>query len=1290
MSWLERSVSAAGWLIYGSLGVVVIGASSGCVIGGPSERTSRFCEYQKDADAVDTSEPRFSWYVNRPRRGEIQTAYQIQVATDERLLVAGAPDVWDSGKVTGSASVHVPYAGFPLRSGRTYHWRVRTWDADDAPSSFSGPASFGVGLREPVDWQARWIHVPPVKVDTGGDPPGWKHGKWIWHPTEKGDIVIVYVRRQFELGKSAKVKEARIRCTADNQFVLFVNGQKVGNGDNWEKTYDFRAAAKLRPGKNVIAAAAGNMGGLCGFRLAMRVELEDGREIWVRSDAGWKAAGREAPKWTAVDFDDGKWAKVAVIGDYGCQPWGGAVAKKRPLRSMMFRREFALSRGVKDVRRARAYVCGLGAYELHVNGQPPLPVDHGRLVPGWTQFHKRVQYQTHTVTQLLRNGPNAIGLILGNGWWHGRIGGERDQPGRDSLRLILQLDVEYVDGSHELVVVTDTDWKACLTPICKDSIYDGETYDARLEKPGWDRPGFDDADWLPVEAVDQSLDTLVPQAKDVMGVIQDIPPVSITESEPGVYIFDFGQNLVGWVRLKVQGHRGDKVVLRHAEVLKGGKFYTDNLRSAKATDVYILKGEGVEVWEPRFTYHGFRYVEVSGYPGRPGLDALVARMVSSTERQIGRFECASDLLNKIQHNILWGQRGNLYSVPTDCPQRDERLGWTGDAQVFCSTSCWNLAMARFYTKWMRDIADCQGPDGAVRDVNPTNSRSPAKPAWGDACVIVPYQVYRHYGDTRIIEENYDCMVRWVDYMTKHSKDYLYERDGYGDWIAVVPSPKKPISAAYYYYDCVLLSKMARAIGRDADADKYADLAHRIKNAFNDKYLNTETNQYVGATQTANLLPLFFGLVPLHRVDAVARNVVRDIVHHGLHLTTGFLGTGCINPVLTNTGHHDVAWGLAAQATYPSWGYMVKKGATTIWELWNSDTAGPGMNSRNHFCLGAVGQWFYESLAGIDMEAPGFRRIRIRPRPVGGLTWARASVESMYGTIGSGWELRGGNLHMSVRIPWNTTARIYVPTFGRREFTITEGGRLMVKDGAYAGSVKGITFVGTEDGAAVFRAGAGEYELVAHGVGVPQTLSYDRPPPPPAITALTDEFSGKQIDQAKWEVIDLGLESVAPSGIRATLADGRLVLSGTTGVDYWGGRTLRSRGAFSIPKGKRLEVQIDRLGLEPKGTGARTGLWLWVHPLSHIMFSQDTEAGTWSYNLNGRKGEGVKLAEAPDPGPHVMKMIHDGDSVHLLLDGKELADVAVGWNEHIRIAITAQARKKGDSLVARFDKLRAGL
>jgi len=568
-------------------------------------------------------------------------------------------------------------------------------------------------------------------------------------------------------------------------------------------------------------------------------------------------------------------------------------------------------------------------------------------------------------------------------------------------------------------------------------------------------------------------------------VTQELSAQLVSEPDKGVYIFDFGQNASGRARLKVKEAKpGTRIRLRFGEELDpNGRLYRENYRSAEATDYYVCKGRPEEIWEPIFTYRGFRYCEVTGYPGTPGKDALVHRVLHSAAPPAGAFECSHWLLNRIHENIVWGQRSNLHSVPTDCPQRDERLGWMGDAQAFGHTSCFNMHLAGFYSKWMLDIADSQSPQGAVTDVAPVKVVSgPAKPGWGDAVVIIPWTVYRLYGDTRIIEENYDAMVGWVEYMRGQSKDDLYEQQGYGDWVAVVASPSEWIGSAYYYYSTRLLSKMAAVIGKMDDARRYADLADRIAKAFNDKHLNRETNNYVTGTQTCNLLPLFFGITPAGRAKAVLANIVKDIRARGDHLSTGFLGTAYLMPLLASRGEQELAYRLAVQDSYPSWGYMVRQGATTIWERWDADKRGPGMNSRNHFAFGTVGRWFFEDLAGIQLDpaVPGFKRMVIRPRPAGDLTWARARYPSMYGPICSGWRRTGDGLLLSVTIPANTSAQVFIPTLGRSRATITESGTPVMIEGRAASPVAGLRFSRLEPDCAVFEVGSGQYTFAMKG------------------------------------------------------------------------------------------------------------------------------------------------------------------------------------------------------------------
>ncbi|HOX37694.1 MAG TPA: family 78 glycoside hydrolase catalytic domain [Candidatus Brocadiia bacterium] len=1229
------------------------------------------CEYQVDPIGVDTPSPRLSWRLNDARRGAAQSAYRILVADSAEALARDEGNLWDTGKIESDQSVHVPYAGKPLAGEGACFWKVMVWDADGNATAFSDTARWEMSCLKPEDWKAQWI-AAPADGDAARNEP-WERGEWIWDKDGFKNDSAVYLRRAFNIESIAKVKSCELRCTADNVFEAFVNGKKAGDGTEWSKMFSFDCAKFLQAGRNVIAVKARNTEGPCGFVGVMRIEFQDSRTRWIQSGGDWKTSRAEIAGWNSVGFFDGAWSGAHVIGKYGCAPWNKPGTAQH-LRAQLMRKDFSVAGQVK---RARVRVCGLGAYELRINGQKVGP---DILTPGWTRFDKRTQYQTYDVTDMLKQGDNCVAVILGSGWWHGSIGGEWSMAGRESLRLLLQMRIETADGA-ETIVLSDDTWKSRESPILQDSIYDGESYDARLEMPGWDMPGFDASGWKTTVAAEHSKANLVPQAKETIQTIAELKPIAVTEPAPGVFVFDFGQNLTGWARLIIEGKAGNKVVLRHAEVLKpDGNIYTENLRSAKATDEYVLKGGGKEVWEPRFTYHGFRFVEVTGFPAKPTADALTARMICSASPQSGTFECGEEIVNSIQRNILWGARGNMYSVPTDCPQRDERLGWTGDTQIFANTLCWNLDAARFFTKWTRDIRDCQRPDGAVQDVNPTNGAGVARPAWGEACIIVPWQVYRHYGDTRIIEENWDCMVAWRNFMKERAKDRLYEEDGYGDWIAVTASPAKPISAAYYYYDNILLARMAEAIGKDAEAREFEKEAELARAAFNAKFLDKNTNQYPGRTQCANLLPLYFGIVPDDRIGAVVKNVVDDVVARRGHLSTGFLGTGYINPVLTRCGHHDLAWLLATQTTYPSWGYMSRKGATTIWELWNSDTAGPGMNSRNHFCLGSVGEWFYESLAGIEPAEPGFRNIVIRPRPVGNLKWVKAGRETLYGRIASEWKLDGDDVVMNVTIPPNTGALIFVPTFGKRNAVITEGGKP-------AAEAPGVTQIDRSAACGVFGVGAGAFEFRAAGVGTPPARKYDIPPPPAAIEKLDDDFQGA-IDAGKWELLDLGLESSEPQGMSATSGGGKLTISGKTSINYWSGKTLLSRGAFTVKPGERLEASVKRGAMKAEGTGARSGIILWVDSSNYMLFAQDTEHNVWSYNADGRRGPGEVLLKTDDRGECELRVVHDGDSVHLILNGKELADVRVAWSEGMRVGVTGQARAAGDAMETSFGDFRA--
>jgi len=960
------------------------------------------CEYQSSPLGIDVLQPRLSWYVNDNRRGAIQSAYQIIVARSGEILEEDVGDVWDSGKVISDQSVHVPYQGPALESRQRYYWKVRTWDNNGEPSPYSETAWWEMGILSQEEWQAKWVGKAIKKKEI---KPTWPWGFWIWHLHEKGIDIPVFFRKTFKVQEGKAITNAVIRTTADNYFTAYINGREVGNGSAWTEVYEFNVKPYITSVENIIAVrAANNLGDICGMICSLKIEFEDGTFVVINSDKSWKTSAVSQEDWEQIDFNDADWSEVHVIEKYGGSQWGKIDPWDIyiPPRSVYVRKEFEIQ---KKIERARAYVTGLGNYILHINGQR---VGKDVFTPGWTDYPQRIQYQTYDVTSLMKQGTNALGALLGNMWWSSGLGWRGSVVYSEGpLRFMMQLVIDYTDDSMD-VFITDNTWKTHDSPLVENSLYHGETYDARLEMPGWDEAEFDDVGWETVLLVERSKARLVAQQGPTIQIIKEIKPVKITEVDSGIFVFNMGQNMVGWGRLNVSGTAGTTVRLRFAEVLQdNGHIYTKNLRGAKATDTYILKGQGKESWEPNFTYHGFRYVEVSGYPGTPGLEAITGKVVHSAVPEIGHFACSNDLLNKIQKNITWGQRGNMHSVPTDCPQRDERLGWMGDAQIFAPTASYNMNMARFFSKWMRDIIDCQDADGAVHDVNPAIVvQGPAKPGWGDAVIVIPWVVYNFYGDKRIIEENYDGMAAWVAYMQEHSKGLLYERSGYGDWIAVVESPKEPIGAAYFYYCAKLMAKMAFVVDKSEDSQKYNQLAQKIAAAFNEKFLDKTTNQYQGATQTANLLPLMFGITPDEFKRPVAENIIKDVVGRNNHPSTGFLGTAYLLPALSTYDKHDLAYQVATQKSYPSWGYMVENEATTIWELWNSDSKGPEMNSRNHFALGSIGEWFYGWLTGIqsDPQHPGFKRIIIAPKPSGDLSWVSGGIETMYGPVESRWEI----------------------------------------------------------------------------------------------------------------------------------------------------------------------------------------------------------------------------------------------------------------------------------------------
>lgn len=739
--------------------------------------------------------------------------------------------------------------------------------------------------------------------------------------------------------------------------------------------------------------------------------------------------------------------------------------------------------------RARLYATALGLYECRINGRC---VGHDVLTPGWTDYARRVPVQTYDITDALEMGKNAIGAMLGDGWYCGHVNHFGRQVWGDRPRFMAQIEVEFADGRTQRVVTDDT-WRTAQGPIIANDLFMGEVYDARHEQPGWDGPEFDDGAWSPVRVfsiepikMDPSPGPRVRRMVSLCSTSVRSPGHSVFVHSRAGYIFDLGQNICGRVRLKVRARPGQVFTLRHAETLNpDGTLYVQNLRSARATDSYTARGEGEEIYEPRFTFHGFRYVEVHGFAEPPPLDAVTGIVLHSDMELTGGFECSDPLLNRLHANIQWSQRGNFLEVPTDCPQRDERMGWTGDAQLYARTAAFNMDVAAFFTKWQRDLVDAQGEQGSfpMYAPRPREHGEDGGPGFADAGIICPWTIYLCFGDHRILERHYPSMTAFMDFLERTSPQRIRGGEdstafaGFGDWLAIdavepgrAPTPKPLIGTAYYAHIAGIMSRIAAVLGRENDRRRYARLQTQIVKAFNHHFV-TPAGRILGNTQTAYAMALAFDLLPEEQREQAVRHLVRLIEERGGHLSTGFLGTPLLCPVLSRFGRTDVAFQLLMRKTYPSWLYPVTLGATTMWERWNSWTpergfADAGMNSFNHYAYGAIGQWLYAAVAGIDLDpgCPGYKHVIIHPQPGGGLTWAKGQLQSPYGIIATHWTLTNGRFTLELTVPPNTTATVHLPGGAA-----TESGRKLACG-------RGIAQVRTTDAGTVCEIGSGDYKF----------------------------------------------------------------------------------------------------------------------------------------------------------------------------------------------------------------------
>ena len=834
----------------------------------------------------------------------------------------------------------------------------------------------------------------------------------------------------------------------------------ANEGDLWD-------SGEVKSDESVFVAYAGSA-------------LESRAECYWKAKVtttGGKSGWSEPARWTMGLLRSSDW-QAQWTGWEKSAPEDVLQGNSR-LAARYLRKEF---RTENSIRKAVLYISGLGLYEAYINGQR---VGDQVLSPTPTDYDKVVKYNTFDVTSLIAAGDNAIGVILGNGRYFGMRTPGRQFFGFPKLRL--QLEITGADGSRQTIESNDS-WKVSAAgPIRANNEYDGEEYDARLEFAGWNKTGFDDKAWAQAETVVAPAGRLEAQLNPNIKVMETIKPIDIKEIQPKVYVLDMGQNMVGWLRMKVAGEKGSEVKLRFAEIQNAdGSIYLANIRGALVTDKYTLKGGGQEIWEPSFTYHGFRFVEITGYPGVPTVGDFEGKVVYDEMETTGQFESSEPTLNQIYKNAYWGIRGNYRGMPTDCPQRDERMGWLGDRAVGSHGESFIFNNHTLYAKWLDDIEQAQREDGSVPDVAPNYWMIYSdNMTWPGAYLIIANMLYEQYGDIQPIVKHYDSMKKWMTYMrNKWMKDEIMTKDTYGDWCMPPESPElihsqdparktegAVLGTTFYYRMLSLLERFAGMLNKPDDAKAFAQEAETVKNAFNTKYFNSETKQYSNNTVTANVLSLCYGMTPEAEREGVFRNIVDKTVNEFKgHVSTGLVGIQWLMRCLSENGRPDIALKIATNRDYPSWGYMIERGATTIWELWNGDTADPSMNSANHvMLLGDLIVWYYEYLAGIrnDPSDAGFRKIEMKPLTVEGLNYVTASYHSVRGIIKSAWKKEDKRFSWQITIPCNATATVWIPTGNKN--TVTEGGTKL-------SSVKGVKFIETKGAYAVYKIGSGEYNI----------------------------------------------------------------------------------------------------------------------------------------------------------------------------------------------------------------------
>ena len=1035
------------------------------------------CEYQTNPLAVDQLNPVLSWQLTADRPAEIQTAYRILVASSSELLEQNKPDLWDSKKVFSSKQNHIPYEGVPLKTLQTCYWKVIVYGRDGVSSKDNPCAKWTMGILTSEDWNASFIELPTPQIGEGLE--------WIWYPGElfapPGNI---YFRKNLNIAETPI--SATFYLTADNRFELFVNGINAGNGNSYTKFFELDMTSFLKQGVNQLAIKAINEGtqnneaGLIG---QLNIQTKEGSSIQIPIDTTWAVSNKEFNGWEKNDFaENNEWVTPTVRGEYGCKPWGKIFSEKS--RMPVFRKEFSIN---KKIQRALVHICGLGQYELCLNGHK---VGDSVIDPGWTDYKDTCLYSTYDITDQLIHGKNAIGVMLGNGMYNVRGGRYVKFLGSyGSPKLICRIQIDYPDGTSQ-IIGTDNSWLTAPGPITFSCTYGGEDYDARLEIPGWDTVKSTSNQWKPATITTGPGGTLRSQYTPPIKVMHTLTPIAVTEPKPKTYVVDFGQNFSGFPQITAIGEKGQTIRLWPGEILNEDGTVCQNQSGTPCYYEYTFGSENTEkiTWSPRFTYYGFRYIQIEGAKGidpisksnsLPYVISMSGNFSYASAEKTGSFSCSNKLINSIDRLIRMSIYSNFQSVFTDCPHR-EKLGWLEQCHLMANGLIFNLNLMRHYSKMMRDCSEAQLNDGLIPEIAPEYTVfSPDfrnSPEWCSAFVLVPWYVWLQYGDTRLAEQYYDKMKDYINYLKGRKDKNGMISHGLGDWCDVGPGPsgytqltsKEITATGVYYQDLIAMIHFAKLFNKYSDIQEFTKEAESIKNLFNQRLFHTDKGYYDRNSQTANALPLVVGLANNADKQTILDNLISVGVRGATNtITAGDVGFSYLIKALTDAKESEVLFDLVTQTNGPGYAYMLSQGCTSLHESWKVEK---GL-SFNHFMLGHAEEWFYRGIGGItpSEQAPGYAKFTLYPQIAGDLTSANVAYQSIRGEIKSQWAIKDGYFNYNITIPVNSEAIVFLPTSDPSNTSVTA-------DSISIGEHPYIQLLGVEGNRIKLRVPSGNYSL----------------------------------------------------------------------------------------------------------------------------------------------------------------------------------------------------------------------